>query len=118
MVTDSLYQSYQDPEYKKFTKGLSTTDTLERAGIRLPILKALAKDFQWRDYDIKWHEDVILTGFAIGLSELEPEEKIRELDKLLPYLSTWDMTDSIAPFFKVKKNNKEVFYKYFSSFIC
>ena len=76
MVTDSLYAPYLDSEYKDFTSRLSTTDTLPRAGMRIPILRQLAKDFDWREYEIKWHEDVILKGLAIGLSKLSPEEKI------------------------------------------
>lgn len=117
MDTDSLYKPYIDEKYKEFSKGLSTTDSLERKGIRIPILKTLAKDFNWKEYEIKWHEDVMLRGLAIGMSKLTAEEKIKELDALLPYLTTWDLTDTIAGAYKVKKSNREVFFPYFSSLL-
>ncbi len=117
MVTDSLYAPYLDSEYKDFTSRLSTTDTLPRAGMRIPILRQLAKDFDWREYEIKWHEDVILKGLAIGLSKLSPEEKIEELKDLLPLLSSWDQTDIIVTVFKIKKKNREVYLPFFLSLL-
>ncbi len=117
MVTDSLYAPYLDSEYKDFTSRLSTTDTLPRAGMRIPILRQLAKDFDWREYEIKWHEDVILKGLAIGLSKLSPEEKIEKLKALLPFLSSWDQTDIIVTVFKIKKKNREVYLPFFLSLL-
>ena len=117
MVTDSLYAPYLDSEYKEFTSRLSTTDTLPRAGMRIPILRQLAKDFDWREYEIKWHEDVILKGLAIGLSKLSPEEKIEELKALLPFLSSWDQTDIIVTVFKIKNKNREVYLPFFLSLL-
>ena len=117
MVTDTLYAPYLDPKYKDFTSRLSTSDTLPRAGIRIPILRQLAKEIEWRDYEIKWHEDVILIGLAIGVSGLSPKEKVEELKTILPYLSTWDQTDIIMTVFKLKKNNKDVYLPFFTSLL-
>lgn len=117
MVTDSLYAPYVDSFYKDFSSRLSPTDTLPRAGIRIPVLRNLAKTFNWKEYEIKWHEDVMLVGLSIGMSKLKPEEKIEELKALLPYLSSWDQTDIIATVFKMKKGNREVFYSFFSSLL-
>ena len=109
MVTDSLYAPYVDEKYRDFTSRLSTSDTLPRLGIRVPILRKLAKEIDWKEYEIKWHEDVMLIGLAIGGSKLSPEEKVEELKGLLPYLSAWDQTDIILTVFKIKKKNKDVF---------
>lgn len=117
MVTDSLYAPYVDENYKDFTSKLSTTDSLPRIGIRIPVLRELSKDFKWREYETKWHEDVILKGLAIGASKLTPEEKLVELNTLLPSLSSWDHTDIIITAFKIKKNNKELYHSYFSSLL-
>ena len=106
MVTDSLFAPYVDEKYKDFTSRLSTSDTLPRLGIRVPILRKLAKEIDWREYEIKWHEDVILIGLAIGDSDLSPKDKIQELKKLLPYLSAWDQTDIKKKKKKKKKKNK------------
>lgn len=117
MVTDSLFAPYADEKYKDFTSRLSTSDTLPRLGIRVPILRKLAKEIDWREYEIKWHEDVILIGLAIGSSDLSPKDKIQELKKLLPYLSAWDQTDIINTVFKIKKKNKDVYLQFFTSLL-
>ncbi|MGN1189012.1 MAG: DNA alkylation repair protein, partial [Candidatus Ornithospirochaeta sp.] len=117
LVTDSLYAPYIDSDYKNFTSRLSPTDTLPRAGMRIPVLRNLAKDFKWSEYDIKWHEDVILKGLAIGMSSLSPEEKIEELKTLLPYLSSWDQTDIIITAFKLKKKNRDIYLPFFLSLL-
>ena len=117
MVTDPLYAPHVDSFYKDFSSRLSPTDTLPRAGIRIPILRNLAKTFNWKEYEIKWHEDVMLVGLSIGMSKLKPEEKIEELKALLPYLSSWDQTDIIVTVFKMKKGNREVFHSFFSSLL-
>ena len=84
MVTDPLYAPYYDEKFRAFISGLSTTDTLPRFGIRLPVLEKISREIDWRELEIKWHEDVILTGLAIGNSSLTPIEKVEELKKLLP----------------------------------
>ena len=117
MVTDSLFAPYADEKYKDFTSRLSTSDTLPRLGIRVPILRKLAKEIDWREYEIKWHEDVILIGLAIGGSDLSPKDKIQELKKLLPYLSAWDQTDIIITVFKIKKKNKDEYLQFFTSLL-
>ena len=117
MVTDSLFAPSVDAKYKDFTSRLSTSDTLPRLGIRVPILRKLAKEIDWREYEIKWHEDVILIGLAIGGSDLSPKDKIQELKKLLPYLSAWDQTDIINTVFKIKKKNKDVYLQFFTSLL-
>ncbi|MGN1163527.1 MAG: hypothetical protein ACI4S4_01840, partial [Candidatus Ornithospirochaeta sp.] len=117
MVTDSLYRPYTDEKFRSFASSLSTTDALPRFGMRLPVLEKMSKEIDWRKIEIKWHEDVILIGLAIGNSSLTPEEKVEELKFLLSHLSTWDQTDSIAPRFKARKKNKEVFYAFFSSLL-
>ena len=117
MVTDSLYAPYVDEKYRDFTSRLSTSDTLPRLVIRVPILRKLAKEIDWKEYEIKWHEDVMLIGLAIGGSKLSPEEKVEELKGLLPYLSAWDQTDIIITVFKNKKKNKDVYTPFFSSLL-
>ncbi len=88
MDTDTLYEKYKDPKYLEFSKKLSPTDTLPRAGIRIPNLRTIAKTIKPEEIDIKYHEDVILKGLAIANEKIPFEDKARKLNELLPYLST------------------------------
>lgn len=115
--TEQLYDKYKDANYKKFAKSLSPTDKLDRIGIRIPDLRKLAKTIKADDIEIKYHEDVILKGLAITNEKISFNEKAKKLDKLLPYLSSWDQTDIIQSAFKPTKSNKEDMYIYFKTLL-
>ena len=69
MVTDSLFAPYIDEKYRKFALSLSPSDKLPRVGIRIPILRKLSKEVDWREIEINYMEDVILKGLAMGFSK-------------------------------------------------
>lgn len=117
MVTDALYEPYVDEKYRLFASSLSPTDTLERKGIRIPVLRRLASGLNPDDIEIRYHEDVILKGLAIGKEKTKAEEKLSALTLLLPFLSSWDQTDTIATAFKPEKNKKDLYFSYFSSLL-
>ncbi len=117
MVTDVLYAPYVDEKYRVFASSLSPTDTLERKGIRIPVLRKLAVAVNPDDIEIRYHEDVILMGLAIGEEKTPPEEKLKRLTRLLPFLSSWDQTDTIVSAFKPEENEKDRYYSYFSSLL-
>jgi len=115
--TDLLYAPYIDEKYKEFSSSLSLTDKEERKGIRIPVLRSLAKTVSSEDITIKYHEDVILKGLSLGRENIPIEEKLEKLTVLLPYLTSWDQTDIIQSGFKPKKNDKEILYSYFRSLL-
>lgn len=117
MVTDSLYAKYSDKNYIAFSKSLSPTDTLPRAGIRIPVLRMLAKEIRADDIEIKYHEDVILKALALSEKKCPFRDKIDSLSALLPYLSSWDQTDIAATAFKVNKRDKDDLYAYFHNLL-
>lgn len=117
MVTDALYAPYADEKYRVFASSLSPTDTLKRKGVRIPVLRKLAAAVNPDDIEIRYHEDVILKGLAIGEEKTPPEEKLKKLTRLLPFLSSWDQTDTIASAFKPGKNERDTYYSYFTSLL-
>lgn len=117
MVTDTLYFPYEDEKYRLFALSLSPTDTLPRKGIRIPVLRKLAKTISPDDIEIRYHEDVILKGLAIGGEKTGAEEKLDKLTRLLPYLSSWDQTDTIVSAFRAEEEERDDYYRYFSSLL-
>ncbi len=112
MVTDTLYEPYVDEKYKIFASSLSPTGTLERKGIRIPLLRKLSRTVNSDDIEIRYHEDVILRGLAIG-----KERRLDKLTLLLPFLSSWDQTDTIGPAFKPEESERDRYYSYFTSLL-
>lgn len=117
MDTDSIYKDYIDPDYLSFAQKLSKTDTIARAGIRIPILRKLAKDVSFDEVDIKYHEDVILKGLSLAFEKNLFEKKIDRLNSLLPYLSSWDQTDTIQSGYKPKNKDREQMISYFADLL-
>lgn len=115
MVTDELYRPYKSDKLALFQNKLSPTAKLPYYGISMPNLRGLARGIDCSDIEIKWHEDVILCGLALGLEKTAFSCKIDKLNKILPYLSSWDHTDSIVTAFKPRPDEKRQLVEYFSS---
>lgn len=113
MATDNLYEPYKNEKLSLFQKKLSPSAILPFYGISIPNLRGLAKTFSWQGLDIKWHEDVILYGLSLGLEKAPFDQKISRLNSLLPYLSSWDHTDTITTAFKVNSRDKDAMVDYF-----
>ena len=117
MVTDSLYAPYIDQKYKEFASGLSPTDALPRLGIRVPVLRELSRKTDAESIEIRYHEDVILKGLAIGREKRPFSEKQKELQDLLPYLASWDHTDIIATGFRYSRAEGHLMEDFFFSLL-
>ena len=91
MDTDLLYAPYREERTRIFNEKISNDRIYPHAGVRIPVLRKLAKGLDPDDIDIKYHEDVILKGLAIANMKAPFSEKLGKLDELLPLLSAWDM---------------------------
>lgn len=113
MDTDSLYTPYKDEKYRLFFERISKDKRYPFAGIRIPILRKLAKGLDPDSIAIHYHEDVILRALAISSMKTTFEEKKVHIEKLLPYLSSWDHADVFSSALKVKE--KDAAKEYFSA---
>lgn len=114
MDTDLLYAPYREERTRIFNEKISNDRIYPHAGVRIPVLRKLAKGLDPDDIDIKYHEDVILKGLAIANMKAPFSEKLGKLDELLPLLSAWDHTDVIASSLKPRKDEKDAALAYFS----
>ena len=118
MDTKKLYEPYISEKVRAFSSSLSLTDTHPRIGVSIPNIDKISKTITSEDVDnIVFHEDVILKGMAIGHEKCSFKEKTTKLDALLPYLASWDQTDTIQSRFKFKEKEKEEMFSYFSSLL-
>ena len=93
----------QDKEYQAFSAKLNPTvdpDTI--IGIRIPALRALAKELKGSNEAEKflpalpheYFEEYQLHSFIIGCIK-DFDEALQQADRLLPYLNSWALTDSM-----------------------
>lgn len=112
---------YSDIEYGKFNKKLCPDTKKEILGIRIPILRKIAKEFVKSQEHVeyleevlhvnndKYFEEVILQGLIIGYAKVELEEKLSYINLFVPKIDSWLVSDTFIPTLKFKeKDLKEV----------
>lgn len=84
-------------------KGLKTCDIDEFAR------ELVEKGAQFSHLPLTCHDEIMLAGFFIAYSNKKTNEKIKDLEKLLPYIDNWATCDMIIPRLKGLENHKDFF---------
>jgi len=106
-------EELSDKEYAKFQAKLTpTVDPSLFIGVRVPKVRALAKEFYKKPEHIeflshlphRFYDENMLHGLLI--SEIKDYDRcITELEKFLPYVDNWAVCDIMSP--KVFRKNKD-----------
>lgn len=118
----NLHQ-YQDLNYQKFHKKLLNSDKITLIGIRVPILRKIAKEMAKNDYKdyIKYcthqtYEENTIHGLILGYIKVEKEELLKLIDDFLPYNNNWATNDIVTSNLKAFKTYPiKTTYKYLKS---
>ena len=95
----------QDLKYKDFnSKLISNIDKDRIIGVRMPVLRKIAKDIYNKEYidnflnelPHKYHEENILHGIILTLKYKDIDILLDKLDLFLPYMDNWAVTDIIS----------------------
>jgi len=116
VIEKILYDS-QDIKYRDFnSKLIPNIDKDKIIGVRMPIIRKIAKDIYLNDYideflcelPHKYHEENILHGIILTLKYKNIDILLDKLDIFLPYVDNWAITDVISP--KIFKKYPELVY--------
>ncbi|MBU5333078.1 DNA alkylation repair protein [Anaerocolumna aminovalerica] len=101
-----------DEKYRLFQMGLCP-DTDGIIGVRLPVLRKLAKEIakgDWRTYlkngNNQYFEEIMLTGMVIGCVKTDMEEILKYVGEFVPQIDNWAVCDSFCAGLKFTKLNK------------
>ena len=108
-VTEKLIE-LKDDKYKDFNKKLCPDTKKELLGIKILVLRKLAKELlkenDWKKFikqdNLKYFEEVILQGLIIGYSNIEFNEKLNYIKLFVPKIDSWQICDTFVPTLKVK----------------
>lgn len=116
-------KSFQDNEYKKFNEKLFQIKP-NIIGIRIPILKKIAKEISKTNYQTflnnvrhEYMEEVIIQGLVIGYLKADFKEITKYLDQFLKFNDNWAINDTTCSNLKIFKTNQEQGYKYINKLI-
>ncbi|MVX65584.1 DNA alkylation repair protein [Clostridium chromiireducens] len=100
-----------DSEFQKFQSKLCpNTDNI--IGVRLPLLRKLAKEIaknDWRNFlhdcPNDYFEEIMLQGMVIGYLRADIEEILNHINSFVPKIDNWSVCDSFCIGLKFTKSN-------------
>lgn len=111
----------KDEKYKEFNASLCPDTNKEMLGIRIPILRKLAREIlkendNWKEFveqeDVKYFEEVILQGLIIAYSKMELKEKENYIKKFVPRIDSWAINDTFVPTLKIKEKDLKEYWNF------
>lgn len=119
----SELQNHIDEKYKQFHTSLVPGLT-KMLGVRIPVLRELAKKAAREDYNgfaeefqPQCYEEVMIRGMMIGYARLSIEEQKKELQKFVPFINNWAVCDSCCTTYKFMKKNQEAWFAFLESYL-
>lgn len=115
--------AYQDKAYQQFiTKYLPKDEKIAVIGVRIPILRKIAKQIIKDDYrkflaDSKnaqqiYFEEILLEGIVLAYAPLSLAEKQQQIKNYLPKINNWGVCDSFCASFKLKGDEKIAYWDF------
>lgn len=116
-------QELSEEKYRSFTASLNPGKE-NILGVRLPLLRKLAKNILKGDYEAYLKEagddtmeEVMLQGMVIGGCKADPEEKLRLARRFIPKIDCWSVCDSFCSSFKLANTHPELVWDFIQPYL-
>ncbi len=113
-----------DAGYAAFSASLSS-GARRMAGVRLPVLRRLAKDIaegDWRAYleeaSDDTFEEVMLQGYVTGAASMPFEERLRRVAAYVRKIDDWALCDSPCTGFRFVRKHREEAWAFLQPYLC
>ena len=108
-----------DKEYAAFSKKLIPDTKHEILGVRIPIIRKIAKDaannfeqiLDFLNATHTYHEEFMLHGLILGHLNINISELLTFIDVFIPHIDNWAVCDSFVSSLKVIKKDKKLFFE-------
>lgn len=114
----NLYD-YEDQKYKEFSMKLTTTK-YPMIGVRIPIIRKIAKSINseeyLKEYQVDTYEEVMLLGMVIA--NIKDEKlRIKEIKKYIKYIDCWSLCDTFCASLKFIKKDPDKYFDLVMSYL-
>lgn len=113
-----------DEQYKKFNSSLIPGEDRMMLGVRLPHLRALAKEIakgDWRQFldngKDEYYEEVMLQGLVIGSVKASPDEILEYAARFIPKITNWAICDSFCTGLKLAKKQPRMVWDFLQPYL-
>ncbi len=105
-----------DLEYKNFSEKIANSKD-ELIGIRIPIIRKIAKDV-CKNYDVKeflesyamtYFEEFMIYGIILASAKIKETERMKYIINFVGKIQDWSVCDSMCASFKIKKYKSEYY---------
>ena len=93
----------KDEKYKEMQKRIIKNERIKIIGIRVPILKKIAKEISKHNYIdfIRYNthtylEENLLHGLILGYIKVDEEKLLKHIDNFIPYIDNWETCDTVC----------------------
>lgn len=114
---ESELKKNEDSKYKEFHKKI-TCDLDVKYGVRVPVLRRIAKDIckeDWKEFlsqKATCQEWTIIKAIVVAQADMSVEERLRLTELFIPEIDNWAICDIFCSSWKVKKSDKEKLWEY------
>ena len=114
---------YQDLKYLEFHKKLLNNNNINIIGVRVPILRKIAKDMainnnlEYLYKNKKYYEEVMIYGLILGYLKIPFNELLDKLDEFIPLVDNWAICDTVCSNLKIFKNNLDEGFIYINKLL-
>ena len=113
-----------DEKYKKFSASL-IPNINNVLGIRLPVLRKIAKEIHKKDYktylsckNFEFMEETMLKGMVIGLIKDKPEKILPLIADFVNEIDNWAVCDTFCCGLKFVRDNKDLVWKFLQPYLA
>ena len=115
----------KDEKYRDFNKSLCPDTNRQMLGVRIPMLRKLAKNIvkqgEWERFvkndNTKYFEEVLLQGLIIGYSKISLTEKLEYIKIFVPRIDSWAINDTFVPTLKIKENELKEYWDFILNYV-
>lgn len=111
-----------EPKYKVFSEAL-TPNAPEMLGVRLPILRGIAKEFVKDAPEIlqqpcgETFEEIMLRGMLIGYMKCTSEQRLEAIREFIPMIDNWSVCDTFCAGIKEAKRQQELYWNFIQPYL-
>lgn len=113
-----------ETKYSEFTQKL-VPGSKNVLGIRLPVLRSLAKELIREIRDILpdvcediYYEEIMLRGIIIATFKQPIEEKLKYIAEFIPKIDNWAVCDSFCSSIKLAKKDRALVWEFIQPYRC
>lgn len=105
-----MLRRHAEPQMAAFTRKVVCDTGHRMIYVRVPRIRAIARGFArtWRrlldQAQFEYYEEVMAVGLAIAYAREPLADKLDGIRRLLPWIDSWALTDTIVPTLKVGKD--------------